>query len=108
MYQVAERESRHPGMYVTWKHRVNRAKLEWCQAELDSYLDQPCEETRSGCVSASGGGSRACEMPVVVARCFRELGRMVLRTEVEIITAYRAMIENENYLCVDGNSWREA
>lgn len=90
MYPTVEREARHAGLYVAWKHGVTHATLESCQGQIPAYLTT--QDTRKRTFDSATNS----EVPVMVARHFREAGLMVPRTDDELSTACQAIISNDN------------
>lgn len=99
VYPTVERDFRHEAAYVAWNANHPRATLSSCQKEIDGYLSRVREnECRTGGGDGNQDNCGSQAVSELVANHFREEGRMVPRTDVELSTACQAIIVNENHL----------
>lgn len=65
---------------------------------MNEYLANHLEDTRSG-GGENGSDGGTTEVSALVARCFRNVGFMVSRTDVDLATAFQVITANGNRLC---------
>lgn len=86
------------GAYVTWKENHPRSTLTSCQTEINGSLQRlRDDERRTGCSEGNQDNRVGHAGSVLVARHFGEAVRIVPSTDVELATAFQAIIANKRH-----------